>query len=165
MDEWLTIPVWAERQGMSRQAAHRAIKRCGIEVVDGRVHAVRATALYKAQTRPRVRVAGRSVADAPLQAADSGRISYDEARRRQAVADMLQAERDELRQRGRLVWVDQVRDAMAAKVSAAKGVLLDVSARLTPLLAATSDPAEIARLLDDEHHRALERLAELEIER
>lgn len=155
---------YARHRGCTRQAVGRALREGRISTTpEGLIDPVAADAQWAAHSRPRVRSRPPADTSAPP-ASDGDRISYDEARRRQAIADMLQAERDELLQRGRLVWVDSVRDATARKLTAARQILLDASARLTPLLAATSDPAEIARLLDEEHHRALDHMARQEIE-
>jgi hypothetical protein len=141
---------------MSRQAGHAAVRRLQIEVVDGKVHADKATAIYRAMTRPRVRVAGRAAEVTP----DEGRISYDEARRRQAVADALMAERAELLQRRELVRVADLRMSMGRYLTAARDICLGTGARLAPLLAAEGDIAKCAALIDVEMRGVLHALVE-----
>lgn len=160
MDEWLTVSAWGERMGLSRQAAYKAVHRCGIELADGRVHAVRATALYKAQTRPRVRVAGRHAEPGPTPPADSAaRVSYDEARRRQAVAEALMAERAERVQAGELVEVAAVRREHGRRLTALRESLLQMPARLSAGLAAEGSQQGCHDLLQREVYAILEAVA------
>lgn len=51
----VTVQEFAEKLGVSRQAAYRAIARCGIPLVDGLVDLQVAVAVYRAKTRARVK--------------------------------------------------------------------------------------------------------------
>jgi len=75
------------------------------------------------------------------------------------VADALMAERAELLQAGELIRVQAVRDALALDYATTREGLLQLPARLGPLLAAELDPAAVERLLRAEIHQALTRLA------
>jgi hypothetical protein len=168
--DWITVAQWATIIGTSRSMANRHVLRLGIEVVDGRLHAPTATAMYRELTAPR---AGRppgetttttaTTTTAATTATDATEpaptVGYQEARRRSAVAQALMAEREEALQAGQLVRVADVRAALARELAAARQLLLDASARLVPLLLATRDPNEVARLLDDEMRRALDLMA------
>lgn len=164
--DWITVAQWATIIGTSRSMANRHVLRLGIEVVDGRLHAPTATAMYRELTAPR---AGRppgatttttaTTATGATEPAAVQPIDYHEARRRHAVSAALMAEREEALQAGQLVRVADVRAALARELAAARQLLLDASARLVPLLLATRDPNEVARLLDDEMRRALDLMA------
>lgn len=151
----VTVAAWAQLEGISRQAAFLAVKRCAIpRDASGKVDPAVAAALYKARTRTRVRAEPQAGA-AP--AAPAGeRTSYDEARRRQAVADATSAELRVKREAGTLVLAADVRKAWAGALVQLKDALLSFPGRLGPLLAgATQGDAqhilatEIARLLED----------------
>ena len=156
MNDWLTITEWAESLGVSRQAAHAAIRRLKIELVDGKVHAAKATAIYKAMTRTRVRVAGRKAGN---QVPVGEHVSYDEARRREAVATARIREREAALQAGTLVEVDKLRDVMGKHLVAAREIAMSCGARLAPVVAAESDIATVHRLIDLEMHRMLHEIA------
>lgn len=152
----MTPGEYARHRGCSRQAVGRALREGRITATaEGLIDPVAADAQWAARSRPRVRVGASRPAAVAAPPADD-RVSYDEARRRQAVADALMAERAERVQRGELVPVAAVRQALAARLSSARQALTDMSARLSPVLAAESDPAVIGRLLDDDVARALE---------
>lgn len=158
MKDWLTVAQWSESLGISRQAGHAAVRRLQIELVDGKLHGAKATAIYKAMTRQRVRVGERTKAAAPDAAGE--RISYDEARRRQAVADARMAERAEMLQRREVILVADLRNEMGRYLTAAKETLLSTGARLAPLLAAEGDIGRCAKMVDDEMRLVLHALAE-----
>ena len=52
----LTVTQWSHEMGISRQAGHKAVTRCGIPVEGGLVDSELATLLYKRRTRPQVRM-------------------------------------------------------------------------------------------------------------
>lgn len=54
MPNLTTVAAWAKTLGISRQSAHEAVKRCSIPLIDKKIDADYATALYKKNTRQRV---------------------------------------------------------------------------------------------------------------
>lgn len=50
-----TVSAWAVSLGMTRQAGHKAVHRCGIPLTDGKVDPAVATVMYQQRTRARVR--------------------------------------------------------------------------------------------------------------
>jgi hypothetical protein len=85
-------------------------------------------------------------------------MSYDEAKRLQAIADARRAELDLAERCGALVSVERVRATLARRYSAAREVALNLPSRLSVLLASESDPETIHQLLADEMHRFLSHL-------
>lgn len=91
---------------------------------------------------------------------DAGFVSYSEARRREAVARAILAERAAAEQAGELVRAAEVTHSLAAAFSHFRTGLLQLPARLAPELAAVSDQAVVHRLLDDGLHQCLHQLRE-----
>lgn len=155
--KFLTQAAYARHRGVSRPAVARAVREGRISTTpDGLIEHAVADLQWQANTRPRVK-ATELAPDAAKQA--GGAMSYQEARRRQAVADALMAERAELLQAGELIRVQAVRDALALDYATTREGLLQLPARLAPLLAAEGDPAAVERMLRGEIHQALTRLA------
>jgi hypothetical protein len=153
--KFLTPAAYARHRGVSRPAVARAVREGRISTTaDGLIEHAVADLQWQANTRPRAKA---TEAAAPVLAGDV--VSYQEARRRQAVADALMAERAELLQAGELIRVQAVRDALALDYATTREGLLQLPARLGPLLAAELDPAAVERLLRAEIHQALTRLA------
>lgn len=87
---------------------------------------------------------------------DEGR---DSARTRREIAEANMAEIDEARLRRELIRVQVVQDQLALDYATTREGLLQIPARMGPLLAAESDPAAVQRLLHAEIHQVLQRLA------
>ena len=85
--------------------------------------------------------------------------SQDEARTRREIAEANLAEMKESEQRGDLIRVDAVKTALAHAYSATRDALLQIPARLSPLLAADADPTSVQNSLHAEIHQALQHLA------
>lgn len=90
----------------------------------------------------------------------TGFVSYTEARRREAVARAIMAERSAQEQAGELVRADEWAAALAKRVVAFREGLLQLPARLAPELAAASEQATVYRLLEDGLHQCLAHLRE-----
>lgn len=154
-DTRLTVAAWAKRLGISRQAGYAAVSRLGIEVVDGKVPAAKATAVYRALTRPRV--SRRSAAASTGEPDDSARISYDEAKRREAIAKALMAEREQLAHVGQLVS-KAARDAAWQRTAVQiREAIWGLAPRAAPRLVGKTE-AEIFELLTEESRQVLEDL-------
>lgn len=137
VDDWMTVAAWAASHGMTRQGGHAAVRRCGIpKAEDERISRAVADALYTSRTRARVRVKPQAPAAAP--AANGEHVTYTEAKRREAVARAIMAERELALQAGELVRVALVRDTWGRLLGEAKARLLNMPSRLAPLVHAVS---------------------------
>lgn len=157
MPRMLTVAAWAAELGISRQAAHKAVQRLAVPVTDGLIDADLAHPAYAARTRRRVRSNPAGTAQAPL----GDGMSYDEARRRLAVAEAARAELELQELAGDLVRRDAVRAALSRRLTAAREVALNVPARLAPLLVGVAGAAEAEALLTAEMNAFLATLAEV----
>jgi hypothetical protein len=110
------------------------------------------------RVQPPASVPAAAAAQAP--APSAGHVTYTEARRREAVARAIMAERSAQEQAGELVRADEWAAALAKRVVAFREGLLQLPARLAPELAAASDQATVHRLLEDGLHQALAHLRE-----
>lgn len=103
--------------------------------------------------------AGAEPASTAAPAEASGRLhadpGYMQSRSKQAAADARKAEIELAELEGLLVRIDQVRAELAARLAPVREGLLQIPARLAPLLAAQSDAARIQTLLEAEIHQVL----------
>jgi len=83
----------------------------------------------------------------------------DEARTRREIADANIAEMEEARMRRELIRVSAVQAQMSVDFATTRDALLQIPARIGPLLAAESDTAKVQNLLHAEIHQALLDLA------
>ena len=81
------------------------------------------------------------------------------ARTRREIAEANLAEMREAEERGDLIRVSAVKSALAAAFSTTREALLQLPARLAPLIAADSDPASVQTTLHAEIHHALQDLS------
>jgi hypothetical protein len=85
--------------------------------------------------------------------------TFDEARTRDQIAVANLRELAEAKRRGELIAVSAVSTVLASAFSETRDALLQLSARLAPMLAAEKDQLTVHRLLDLEIHNILTRLA------
>jgi phage terminase Nu1 subunit (DNA packaging protein) len=83
----------------------------------------------------------------------------DEARTRREIAEANIAEMKEGELRGDLIRMASVKATLAAVFATTRDALLQIPARLAPLLAADADPANVQNTLHAEIHQALVTLA------
>jgi hypothetical protein len=83
----------------------------------------------------------------------------DAARTRREIADANIAEMEEARMRRELIRVSAVQAQLAVDYATTRDALLQIPARMGPLLAAESDTAKVQNLLHAEIHQALVDLA------
>jgi hypothetical protein len=83
----------------------------------------------------------------------------DEARTRREIAEANMAELLEAKQRRELIRVAAVQAQLATDYATTRDAMLQIPARMAPLLAAESDPAAVQTLLHKEIHEALTTLA------
>jgi hypothetical protein len=98
-------------------------------------------------------------ADAGTPTGEGGQLQtdpgYQLSRSRQAAADARTAEIKLAELEGSLIRVDQVKAELAAMLAPVREGLLQIPARLAPLLAPQSDPGRIQTLLEVEIHQVL----------
>lgn len=146
----LTPAAYARHRGLSRPAVAKALREGRITATaDGLIDPVAADAQWLANTRARVSAAPPAPAPA-AGLADDEPMTYNEAKRRQAVADMGHAELLLRELRGELVRVDAVRREYAKHLTAFRESLLTLPARLGPVLAAESDQRMVHDALQTE---------------
>ena len=92
---------------------------------------------------------------------DGGDLGEDHqgARTRREIAEANLAEMREAEERGDLIRVSAVKGTLATVFATTRDALLQIPARLAPLLAADSDPANVQNTLHAEIHQALNDLA------
>lgn len=83
----------------------------------------------------------------------------DEARTRREIAEANKAEMEEGKMRRDLILLEAVKRQMATDFSMTREALLQLPARMAPLLAAEKDPATVQNMLHAEIHSAIETLA------
>lgn len=97
--------------------------------------------------------------DEPGRFSDGPDEDHDSARTRLRIAEANLAEMKEAEQRGDLIRVGAVKAVMATVFATTRDALLQIPARLAPLLAADTDPASVQNALHAEIHKALHDLA------
>lgn len=106
---------------------------------------------------PRVTVGGVPVfGGAPVELPDEDR---DRARTRREIAEANMAEMEEARLRRELIRVSAVQAQLSTDYATTRDAMLQIPARMGPLLAAEADPAVVQNLLHAEIHEALMQLA------
>lgn len=85
--------------------------------------------------------------------------TQDEARTRREISEADLSEMKRAEQRGELIRVDAVTTALGRVFSKTRDSLLQIPARLAPLLAADTEPASVQNILHTEIHQALQELA------
>jgi hypothetical protein len=171
------------RSGGSREAVRKAVDRGHISVFgpDKLVDQVLADTQWERNTRVRASAdtpaigntvpdlvdaagvepgpAATTPAPADLPAGPGEQLhtdpGYQLSRSRQAAADARTSEIKLAELEGSLVRIDQVKAQLAAMLAPVREGLLQIPARLAPLLAPQSDPGRIQTLLEVEIHQVL----------
>jgi hypothetical protein len=150
---------------------HRAIRSGRISMVSGKIDPAQADHEWREntdQSKPRNRITGRPTLardpDRPSMPMEFGRADggsgYARARaaRELYLAQLAKMELD--RQRGILVRADEVRLGAFHAARQARDQLIALPDRVSALLAATPDPEEVHRILDEEIERLCQEIAE-----
>lgn len=166
---------YAKHRGCSEAAVSKAISKKRISLIDGKIAPTVADMQWAMNTRVRAG-AGRppgAPAAAPTEqlalvpGADGGRDrpageaaapggdDYWKSRSRREAAEAELAEMDLATKRGELIQVKAVELVWSAALASAREHLLQVRARLAPLLAVETETFQIEQLLDLEHNKAL----------
>lgn len=135
----LGMPVSSVEEAQAWRSAHQSIAR---------------------RKRP-ADAAGASAAAEPESAAP-GRQAFDLARTRREIAEANLSELREGELRGELIRLPVVEAVWAQALAATREHLLQVRARLAPLIAHESDPFKVEQLLDAAHSEALQHMAAAE---
>ncbi|MFN8835891.1 MAG: hypothetical protein ACK50Z_11725 [Betaproteobacteria bacterium] len=130
-------------------------------LIDGKVDPVAADAQWRANTRPRITPGARQPGEARATSPEAGVPAYEASRARQAAADAERAELDLLERRRELVSVASMERLFSKYMPAARDIALSMSARLAPVLAAETEQAKVAALIDEEVVRMLTELARI----
>ena len=159
-----------ELGGVSRQAVHELVKR-GIlsKDKDGLIDVEMAKIALLNRVRPSGKTTTSLTEAAATEAAtpttpaepdENAEItSYHIAKTLREAAEAQIARLKLAEMRGELIRVDAVKTALAHSYSATRDALLQIPARLAPLLAADAEPASVQNSLYSEIHQALQHLA------
>lgn len=154
--ELITQAEYARRRGCSRVAVTKAIDKGRISLIDGMIDPAVADVQWKANTR--ARAGSASMRETRQAKDDGGEEGYMAARTRREQAEAELAELKLAEARGDLVRAAEVRSALAKRAAALREGLLQLPARLTPVLAAETDPARVHEMLDVEIRAAMAHL-------
>lgn len=157
----------AELLGLARSAVSAQVKR-GMPVDS--VEAAKAwrdanidPARRKSQKFDRHYQAGPPASNPPATARQPSEDDLGEdfkaARTRREISEANLSEMRESEERRDLIRVAAVKSALATAFAATRDGLLQIPARLAPMLAADTDPASVQNLLHQEIHRALMHLS------
>lgn len=175
----MTQAQYARHRGCSKVAVGKAVKADRISLVNGQIDATVADIQWEANTRARVSRRSRAPGQLSLDgsaspaassdavtsgptapAGDSGNgDGYTANRARREAADAEMAELKLAEAQNGLIRIEAVKSALGSVFSATRDALLQIPARLSPLLAAESDPATVQTMLYTELHQALQHLA------
>jgi hypothetical protein len=163
---------YARRRGVSHSAVQYAVSSGRITTVDGKIDPEQADKEWREntdQSKPRNRITGspkqtRSEGE-PSQPMGSGggnggATGYAKAR---AARELYQAQLAKLeldRRRGELVRADEVRIGAFNMARKARDQLIALPERVAANLAATEDPAEVQRILEEEIERICQEIAD-----
>lgn len=101
--------------------------------------------------------------DAASAVGSSKNATYLQAKTAREVFDAKSAQLDYEERVGKLITIAAVEKTWSQSLAATREHLLQVRARLAPLLANESDPFKIEQLLDLEHNQALQHLASAQL--
>jgi phage terminase Nu1 subunit (DNA packaging protein) len=90
--------------------------------------------------------------------------NYDQSRARREAAEANIAEMKHAEMQGSLIRVDAVRHALASKISATRDAMLQIPARVAPMVAAECDIATCTLIIERAVHSALIVLAGGDVE-
>ncbi|WP_429611400.1 hypothetical protein [Variovorax sp. W2I14] len=166
----MTLADYAKHRACSPAAVTKAAQAGRISLIDGKIDPMIADAQWKANTRARMPArAARDDAGLPAEGAVGGSEvapeseGYWNSRGRREAAEAEMAELKLAEQRKELIRVLAVETVWAGLLAAAREHLLQIRARLAPLLAAESDVFKIEQMLDAEHNQALQMLSAADV--
>lgn len=162
----MTQAEYGRHRGCSKVAVGKAVKSERISMVNGLIDPVVADMQWRANSRARVSVNGDPPQVSLLQTSAPAlpdepepMDGYTVSRNRREAADAELAELKLAEQHGALIRVEAVKSTLAGVFSVTRDALLQIPARLSPLLASESDAAAVQTMLYAEIHQALQHLA------
>lgn len=162
----MTMAEYARHRGCSRVAVGKAVKSGRISLVNGLIDKVVADVQWRANSRARVSATPEPAQDGSVHT--PAQITIDEppatdgytvSRNRREAAEAERAEISLAEEKGELIRVEAVKSVLGVLFASTRDSLLQIPARLAPLLAAESAPAAVQILLYTEIHQALQQLA------
>jgi len=175
--ELISLREYARQRGISHVAVQHAVSAGRISTVDGKIDPARADREWREntdQSKPRNRITGRPkharVPGEPPEPMDFGgadggngtATGYAKARAARELYQAQLAKLDLDRQRGTLVRADEVRLGAFNMARKARDQLIALPERVAATLAATQDPAEVQRILEEEIERICQEIADAE---
>jgi len=170
----ITVAAWARTLGISRQSAAEAVARCGIPVVDKKIDADKATALYKKNTRQRVNENKHPVSGAPAPAARGAGArararheadpsddvpAYDHSRARREAAEATKAEIEAAEAADMYLEKADVDSCMFEVARALRDGLTNCARRIAADVSALATADECEAVIEREHRTLLETMA------
>ena len=163
----ITQAEYARHRGVDPTTVRDAIKSGRITLIEGKIDPVAADAQWSRNTRARVnsrqRMADEPAADAGQVQAPAPQESYEAARRRRELAEAQMAELKLAELRGELVRVAGVRTEVAKLAAGLREGLMQIPARLAPVLAAEGDAGRVHDHLVDELRQVLQQVTDHEM--
>lgn len=178
--ELISQREYARRRNISHVAVQRAVNAGRISMVDGKIDPVQADREWREntdQSKPRNRITGRPkharVAGRPSEPMDFGdaegasggngtATGYAKARAAREVYQAQLAKLELDRQRAILIRADEVRVGAFNMARKVRDQLIALPDRVTAILAATDEPAEVQRILEEEIERICQEIADAE---
>jgi hypothetical protein len=163
----MTQAQYAEHRGVSRVAVHKAIKDERISTIDGKIDPAVADIQWAANSRARAPSAPARPSATPQVSPDLGAPvdpvdnpeDYWVSRGRREAAEAELAELKLAEQRGNLIQVKVVESVWSHAMAGMREHMLQIRARLAPMLAHETDAHKVEQLLEIEHNQALQLLA------
>lgn len=173
MPNLTTVAAWAKTLGISRQSAHEAVKRCGIPVLDKKIDADYATALYKKNTRqrvnenkhPQVPPKGSTAAAAGGFGMGGGDLAddvppYDVSRARREAAEATKAEIQAAELADTFLDKADVDSCMFEVARALRDALMNCGRRIAADVASLATADECEEVIEREHRAFLETMVQ-----
>ncbi len=161
MPNLTTIAKWAASMGISRQQGYAAVDRCRIQVVDGKLDAESATALYHEHTRVRAGGAGRAKGkgDVPEgeNSASASEYAKQRARRESSEADIAEMKAAEMS--GKYLIKADVDASLFEVARSLRDGLTNCARRIAAEVAGLQTADDCEMVIDREHRALIESLA------
>ena len=169
MVDLISKAEYARRRGCDPAAVTRAVQKGWITEIEGKIDPVvadvqwAANARSRADSRPATAIGAQLAGiSAPAAAPSTGptEATYFASRARREEAEAKLAELKLQEQQGHLVRADHVRGETARLAAGLRESIMQLPARLSPVLAAEADAAKIHDLLSEELRQVLRQLAD-----
>lgn len=168
MPDLISKAEYARRRGCDPAAVTRAVQKGWISEIEGKIDPVvadvqwAANARSRTDSRPATAIGAQLSGMAPPPASSSTgptEATYFASRARREEAEAKLAERKLQELEGQLLRADQVRTETARLAAGLRESLMQIPARLSPVLAAETDAAKVHDQLAEELRQVLRQLA------